>query len=92
MPNERITVDGNKLIISRSEDVQALIDDNARLASEAPKMFGDAAWRYAGRIPAVIAEQWSMECGARIGTAEFAEYVQRKLSDGDFAKFRIKGF
>ena len=78
-----IEQDGN-LIINRHQDVQSLLDDNARLASFAPSAHGDAKFRLAGRIPLVVAEQWSAECGEAIGT--------QGLLDGDFAKLRVKGF
>jgi hypothetical protein len=81
-----------KLIINRHQDVQSLLDDNKDLASYAPSAHGDAKFRLAGRIPLVIAEQWSAECGEAIGTQGFAQFVRKKLADGDFAKFRVKGF
>lgn len=81
-----------KVIINRHQDVKSLLDDNARLASIAPNAHGDAKFRLAGRIPLVVAEQWSTECGEAIGTQGFAVYVKKKLLDGDFAKFRVKGF
>jgi len=76
--------------ITRSQDVQSLIDQNRHEADAAPSMFGQAAVRKIGSIPFVIAEAWSRECGAGIGTKEFAVYCKRKLMDGDFAAFRIK--
>ena len=88
---ERMFEQDGRLIINRSQDVQSLIDENRELAATAPSMHGDAKFRLAGRIPAVIAEQWSRECGAAIGTKEFALYCKRKLMDGDFPAFRVKG-
>ena len=82
-------IDG-KIHIKRSQDVQSLVDQNRHEADVAPSMFGQAAVRKIGSIPFVIAEDWSRECGAGIGTPEFAEYVKKKLMDGDFAAFRIK--
>ena len=76
--------------VTRSQDVQSLIDQNKHEADAAPSMFGQAAVRKIGSIPFVIAEAWSRECGAGIGTKEFAAYCKRKLMDGDFAAFRIK--
>ena len=76
--------------VTRSQDVQSLIDQNTHEADAAPSMFGQAAVRKIGSIPFVIAEAWSRECGAGIGTKEFAVYCKRKLMDGDFAAFRIK--
>lgn len=88
---ERMIEDDGKLIIDRRQDIQALIDQNKAEADVAPSMFGQAAVRKIGSIPLVIAEQWSRECGAAIGSKEFALYCKSKLMDGDFAKFRIKG-
>jgi hypothetical protein len=79
-----------RLVIKRTQDVESLIAMNAHEAESAPSMFGQAAVRKLGSIPLVIAEEWSRECGAAIGSKEFALYCKRKLMDGDFAKFRIK--
>jgi hypothetical protein len=89
---ERMFEEDGKLIINRHQDVQALLDDNQQLASIAPSMHGDAKFRLAGRIPLVVAEQWAAECGEAVGTQAFAEYVKKKLADGDFARLRVKGF
>lgn len=88
---ERMIEQDGKLHITRTQDVQAIIDRNKAEAEIAPSMFGEAAWRKVGSIPFVIAEEWSKECGAGIGTREFALYCKRKLMDGDFAAFRVKG-
>lgn len=88
---ERMIEQDGKLHIQRSENVKSLIDANKALADALPSMHGDAKLRLVGRIPAVIAEQWSGECGAAIGTKEFLAYCKRKLMDGDFAAFRVKG-
>lgn len=90
--NERMIEQDGKLIITRHQEVQALLDDNKALADVAPSAHGDAKFRLAGRIPLVIAEQWSMECGEAIGTQAFAQYIRKKLADGDFARLRVKGF
>ena len=89
---ERMVEEDGKLVISRRQDVSALLDDNHELSTVAPSMHGDAAFRLAGRIPLVVAEQWSRECGEAIGTQGFAAYVKKKLADGDFARLRVKGF
>lgn len=89
---EQMIEEDGKLIIRRHQDVQSLLDDNHEIASYAPSAHGDAKFRLAGRIPLVIAEQWAAECGEAVGTQGFAQHVRRKLADGDFAKFRVKGF
>ena len=88
--NETMLEADGKLIVKRYQDVQAILDNNQREAAELPSMYGQARHRKIGSIPFVVAEAWSRECGAGIGTVEFGEYCKRKLMDGDFAKFRIK--
>ena len=89
--SEKYSMDSDGLIrVTRSQDVQSLIDQNKHEAEAAPCLFGHAAVRKVGSIPFVVADQWSRECGAGIGTKEFAVYCKRKLMDGDFAAFRIK--
>lgn len=90
--SERMFEQDGKLIVRRHQDVQSLLDENHELSTIAPSAHGDAKFRLAGRIPLVVAEQWSAECGEAIGTQGFAQYVRRKLADGDFAKLRVKGF
>lgn len=87
---EEFDMADGKLFIRRSQDVQSLIDQNHHEASAAPSMFGQARVRKLGSIPFVVAETWSRECGAGIGTKEFALYAKKKLMDGEFSKFRIK--
>lgn len=89
---ERMIEQDGKLIISRQQNVQNLLDENHEISTYAPSAHGDAKFRLAGRIPLVVAEQWSAECGEAIGTQAFAQYIRRKLADGDFAKLRVKGF
>jgi hypothetical protein len=89
---ETMTEQDGRLIISRHQEVSSLLDENHELSTIAPSAHGDAKFRLAGRIPLVVAEQWSHECGEAIGTHAFAAYVRKKLMDGDFAKLRVKGF
>ena len=90
--SERMLEQDGKLIVQRSQNVQSLLDSNHELSTTAPSAHGDAKFRLAGRIPLVVAEQWSAECGEAVGTQAFAQYVRRKLADGDFARLRVKGF
>lgn len=89
---ETATEQDGKLTFTRSQDVQTLIDRNRAEAEFMPSMHGQAAVRKVGSIPLVVAEEWARECGCAVGTAGFADHVKRKLADGDFAAFRIKGF
>jgi hypothetical protein len=88
---DRLVEQDGRLHVQRSQDVAAVIEQNKIEADTAPSAHGDARFRKVGSIPFVVAEQWSRECGAGIGSREFALYCKRKLMDGDFAAFRVKG-
>jgi len=88
---ERMIEQDGKLHVQRKQDVESIIARNKFEAETAPSMYGDAAIRKVGSIPLTIAETWSRECGAAIGTREFALYCKKKLMDGENAAFRIKG-
>jgi len=89
---ERVFDEDGKIIFQRTQDVQGIIDRNKADAELLPSMHGHAATRMVGRIPLVEAENWSRECGAAIGTKEFAKYVEKKLTSGEFPAFCIKKY
>lgn len=89
--HERMIEQDGKLLVQRRQNVSDLIDKNKAEADILPSMHGDAAIRKVGSIPFTVAEQWARECGASIGSKEFTAYCKKKLMDGDFAAFRIKG-
>lgn len=90
MIKDKMIEDDGKLHIIRSQDVQPILDANQRARTS--ELNRHSGLRHAGSVPMVVAEQWSRECGAAIGTKEFAGYVKKKLMDGDWAKLRIHGF
>lgn len=89
---EKMVEQDGMLHVVRSQDVEALLDENKALADIAPSAHGDAKFRLAGRIPMVVVEQWMKECGHALGSPGLNDYVKKKLMDGDFARFRVKGF
>lgn len=90
--NEKIIAHDDKIIVSRSQDVQSILDDNQRLSDELPSMYGDHAGRFVARVPLVLAEQWSRECGAGIGTQEFGVYMKSKIQSAEYKKLMVKGY
>jgi hypothetical protein len=44
-----------------------------------------------GSIDPITAAIWRKECGAGIGTKEFAKYAKKKLADPDYRRFRFGG-
>jgi len=87
---ETMIEEDNKLHVVRTQEVGDILTANKRAQDDAPSMYGDAKFRFVGRIPFVIAEQWQKECGANIGTQEFTQYVKKKLKDSDYAYLRVK--
>ena len=85
---QKIVVEDEKLRIVRSQNLDHFFKENQHLREDAKPFSNDM--KLVGRIPFVICEEWSRECGANIGSKEFAAYVQKKLINGDFQKFRIK--
>lgn len=88
---ERMFEQDGKLHVARSmSGIENLFAENKRDA-DLLNGVGGKDMRLLGRIDMVTAEQWSRECGAAIGSKEFAQYCKRKIMSGDFAKFRIQG-
>ena len=75
--------DGN-LHIVRTQDVEPILKENHEMR-ETHTSLGQPM-RLAGRVPAVVAQQWAKECGSAIGTAEFNEYVKKKAYGWRFCK------
>jgi len=88
--SERMFEDDGTLRVIRSQDVQPILEANKRAQNS--ELNRKSEMRRAGSIPMVVAEQWSRECGAAIGTQEFGKYAKKKLMDGEFSKLRIHGF
>ena len=74
---ESYHVEDNNIHIVRTQDTEPILKENHEMR-ETPTSLGQTM-RLAGRVPAVVAQQWAKECGSAIGTAEFNEYVKRSL-------------
>ena len=90
---ERMVEEDGKLHVQRSMgNLERLFDQNKAEADLLNDQSGvGRSNRLVGRIDMVTAEMWSRECGAAIGTREFAAYCKKKIMDGDFSKFRVEG-
>lgn len=73
---------------------------NAEPVMEAMKDYGDvldkhvsgvAGAKMIGSVDTVTASIWSKECGAAIGTREFAIYAKKKIASPEFKRFRVGG-
>jgi hypothetical protein len=92
-PQEKVHLDTDGTIrIVKSVDAEPIMD--------AMKAYGDiiqkhqrgaAGAKMIGSIDPITAAIWRKECGAGIGTKEFAAYAKKKLADSDFRRFRVGG-
>ena len=88
---ETIEFDNNGMVvIKKSFDAQPIVDA-VKMSSdiEAP-VRNDRGMLHLGSIDPITARNWSKECGAAVGTKEFAAYAKKKLMSNEFAKFAVK--
>jgi hypothetical protein len=77
----------------RVQEIDPVLDFAKHMAENHTKPhYGEAAVRYVGTIPQVLADTWAREAGVAIGTREFLEVAKRKLMDSDYAYLRVRGF
>ena len=81
-----------KLFITRSQDVSQILKDNHNLRDTLGSGTKGDNWKLAGRIPLVVAEQWSRDCGENIGTQAYAVYVKKQLQDSNYAYLKVQGY
>jgi hypothetical protein len=71
---------------------EQLCDDTLQAVHDAgdliPKKTAADGARYMGSVPVVQALIWSKECGAAVGTREWAEYARKKMETGGFSKLK----
>jgi hypothetical protein len=83
-------VEDDKVVVKRSQDVQAILDFNKERNIDGHKKGSDM--RLVGSIPFAIVEIWLRESNTKIGSPEFAEYVKKKLMSGDYSKLIANGY
>lgn len=86
----RIKEEDDKVVISRSQDVQAILDYNKEKQIAGTVAGGEM--RHVGQVPFVVVEAWLRESGLKLGSKEFAEYVKKKLVSGEFSKLLVHGY
>jgi len=86
----KIKEEDNKVVISRTQDVQSILDYNKEKQIAGTVARSDM--RHVGQIPFVVVEKWMSESGLKLGSKEFAEYVKKKLLSGDYAKLLVHGY
>lgn len=92
-PRESITVDcdGNvttSKVIDAGPVMQAMKDYGDVLEKHKS---GAVGAKLIGSVDEVTAGKWAVECGAAIGTREYAMYAKKKLASAEFKRFRVGG-
>tara|TARA_R100000935_G_C2838565_1_gene169649 strand:- start:140 stop:424 length:285 start_codon:yes stop_codon:yes gene_type:complete len=86
----KYSTEDDKLIVTRSQDVQAILDHAKEKQIGGHNRKSDM--RHVMSVPFVIAELWMKECGASIGSHEFAAYAKTKLLSGEYSKLMVHGY
>lgn len=82
--------DSGNVVINKTMDVEPILDGiaafNGFLDKHAQRK---ASQRYLGALDPYTAQCWARECGAQVGTKEFAEFaIKRITTDIDYRKFK----
>lgn len=85
----RVHIDGKSVTIEHIQDVEPILDRNARLRSDPQK----SDWgRHIASIPNIILVKWMNEDGANVlamSSEEFGAFIRRKLNDPDWRHLRV---
>jgi hypothetical protein len=89
--SERLVLDsdGKSFHFVKRQDVQGVLDAAKDAAEVLRPNTGPAGGKYLGTVPILIAQQWAKECGASVGSREWAKYAKDKLKDGTWARLRV---
>jgi hypothetical protein len=79
-----------RLIIKKTLDAEPIIQAVSMSSEIETPSRNNRGMLHLGSIDRLTAANWARECGAAIGTKEFAAYAKKKLQSGDFAKFAVK--
>ena len=82
----------DKLHIAHHEDIQPLIDSNARARNEADKHAKWGDWNRVASIPATVVMQWMKEgINVMAPTYEDQKKIKQKLNSPEYAYLRTRG-
>lgn len=88
---ERIFLDsdGKSVHFVKRQNVQDVLDAAKDAAESLRPNTGPVGSKYLGTVPVLVAQQWAKECGAAVGSREWAKYAKTKLKDGTWARLRV---
>lgn len=78
-----------KFHIHRSQDVESILDDNAKLRSQGNNGYGESReWKHVARIPLTVIELWSQLSGVDVMSPENSDLLLRYINDPNWSKIR----
>jgi len=80
---------GTEFHFIKTQNVQGILEAAKDAAETLRPNTGPAGGKYLGTVPVLIAQQWAKECGASVGSREWAIYAKTKLRDGTWARLRV---
>ena len=83
------TPDG-QMIIKKTLNAEPIIEAVKMSSEIETPSRNNKGMLHLGSIDVLTARNWSKECGAAVGTKEFAAYAKKKLQQGEFSRFAVK--
>jgi len=88
-PKSLVVHDEKHFSLVHTHDTECIIEGVKGMSETINRTTKNAAGAlYLGSIDTITAAIWVKECGAALGTKEFAKYAKKKLMSGDYSKFR----
>lgn len=86
-----LKVEGDRLLIRHTQDVEGILDANAALRNDrAATTLANGNMHHVASVPMIVLQTWAKEAGVKMDDPAFKEVVKRKLCDPDWAKVRTR--
>lgn len=88
-PRSRVVNEAESFSFKHTHDVECIVQGVKDMSEIITRTTNNAAGAlYLGSIDTITAAIWAKECGAAVGTREFAKYAKKKLMSPEYSKFR----
>jgi hypothetical protein len=88
-PKTTVVSEADSFSFHHTHDVTSIIEGVKEMSELITRSTKNAAGaNYLGSIDTITASIWATECGAAVGTKEFAKYAKKKLMSPEYSKFR----
>lgn len=81
-------IDGDKTNISKSQDIEGLLNFNKAKSNELGKSIYSDAYNHVASIPTILIAKWLTEEGLDIYNPDHAERLRRKLNSNEYLYLR----